>query len=305
MITNRSPEKPFVFLVIDDDPIIIRLISSVLKGDGKVLFATNGADGLTLARDNRPDLILLDAEMPGMTGFEVCAALKESPATSGTPVIFVTSHSEPSHEIRALNVGAVDFISKPINPAIVRLRVQTHLTLKRQADELRRLSRIDGLTGVLNRRAFDEMLGAEWVRAQRTKTPLGILMMDIDCFKAYNDRYGHLAGDGCLKSVASALSTVVRHPPDSLARYGGEEFVCVLPGTDLDGTITVGRRILTEVRGLGLPHAYSAAADHVTISVGAAALIPDAEQSAESLVKVADERLYEAKSTGRNRLVSA
>ena len=305
MTVERSAEKPFVFLIIDDDPIIIRLISLVLKSDGKVLFATNGADGLALARDHRPDLILLDAEMPGMTGFEVCAALRGAPATADIPVIFVTGHSDSSHEIRALGVGAVDFISKPIHPPIVRLRVQTHLTIKRQADALRRLSQTDGLTGVLNRRAFDDILAAEWIRAQRARTPLGLLMIDLDCFKAYNDHYGHSAGDGCLKSVVGALATVVRNPPDSLARFGGEEFVCLLPGADIDGAVTVGRRVLTEVRGLGLRHDYSDAADHVTISIGAAAMSPEPEQGAEVLIEAADCRLYQAKEAGRNQLVFA
>ncbi|CAK0774848.1 two-component system, chemotaxis family, response regulator WspR [Gammaproteobacteria bacterium] len=303
MTPDRSSNTPPSFLIIDDDPVAIKLLREALKKEGRVLFATNGPDGLAQARDHHPDLVLLDAVMPGMDGFEVCAALKADPATIDIPVIFVTSFNDVDHEAKALNAGAVDFISKPISPLVVTLRVRTHLTLRRQADELRQLSRIDGLTGVANRRWFDELLETEWLRAVRLRTPIGLLMVDVDYFKAYNDHYGHTAGDGCLKGVVDAIVSVVRKPPDAVARYGGEEFVCILPGNDLAGTALVGQRVLDEIRSRRLPHTFSGIADIVTVSIGGTSLAPEADQTPNVLVEVADRYLYRAKGEGRNRLV--
>ncbi|MEI6415972.1 MAG: diguanylate cyclase [Pseudomonadota bacterium] len=304
MTTDSLCHSPPIFLIIDDDPVAIKLLRQILKQEGQVLFATNGLDGLAQARSHHPNLVLLDGEMPGMDGFEVCAALKADPGTADIPVIFVTAFSDVDHEVKALNVGAVDFISKPISPAVVTLRVRTHLTLQRQADELRRISRIDGLTGVANRRWFDELLETEWLRAARAMTPIGLLMIDVDHFKAYNDHYGHTAGDTCLKGVVDAIVSVVRKPPDMVARYGGEEFACLLPGNNLVGTAIVGQRVLEEVRARRLPHAFSGVADHVTVSIGGAILLPDAHLAPGALVEAADRHLYRAKAEGRNRLVT-
>jgi diguanylate cyclase (GGDEF)-like protein len=237
--------------------------------------------------------------MPQMDGFAVCSALKADPATAEAAIIFVTAHTDVRHETDALERGAVDFITKPINPAVVRARVRTHVTLKRQTDLLRRLATLDGLTGVGNRRMFDHVLGQEWSRARRAAAPLGLALLDIDFFKRFNDRYGHQAGDACLKSVAAALQQQVSRAGDFLARYGGEEFAVVLPDTDLAGAVQFAEKLCEGVRALGLPHAESGAGQ-VTISVGVASVVPDDGNTAEALIAAADQALYAAKAAGRN-----
>ena len=180
-------------------PRTIQLLGRILSELGNLRFATSGEDALRLARESAPDLILLDAEMPGMSGFEVCEALKADPALADVPVIFVTSHSEPAFEVSGFELGAADFIAKPVSAPLVLARVKTQLRVKRMADELRRIATIDVLTGVANRRRFDESLEREWRRARRSGDPLALLMIDVDHFKLFNDRYGHPAGDACLR----------------------------------------------------------------------------------------------------------
>ena len=297
--TAASP----LFLVIDDDPSAIRLVSEVLKKDGRVIFATNGRDGLIQARTRSPDIVLLDAEMPGMSGFDVCQKLHDEPSTKEIPIIFITARSDIDSEIEALNAGAVDFITKPINPEIARIRVNNQLTIRRLSDQLRQASRVDSLTGIFNRRWFDEVLSTEWARAIRSNTPVGLLMIDIDCFKNYNDNYGHLSGDACLTAVAETISGVVRDPPDFAARYGGEEFVCLLPGANLSAVENVSKRILDAVRDRHIPHGNSGIDSCVTVSIGGVSLIPDQNLTSKALLEEADTRLYKAKNGGRNRHV--
>jgi diguanylate cyclase (GGDEF)-like protein len=250
----------------------------------------------------RPDLILLDVLMPGMDGYETCARLKADRLLRDIPVIFVTALDEVSEETRGLEVGAVDYLTKPISAPIVKARVRTHLELKRYQDVLRRLACLDGLTGIGNRRRFDELLEQEWRRAARTGQPLALILADVDDFKAYNDHYGHLAGDECLRLVASTLAAAIKRSMDLLARYGGEEFACLLPETDLTGAVVVARRLVTAVAELRIPHAYSGAAACVTISAGVASIIPSQDGSASALVQAADTCLYRAKKEGRNRV---
>ena len=255
-------------LLVDDDPVSIRVLSRVLSGYPNLQFATNGADALRLAADTAPDLILLDAEMPDMSGFQVCEALKRDPLLSEVAVIFVTSHSEPEFEVAGLELGAVDFISKPVSAPLVLARVRTQLRLKNMADELRYLSMIDALTGTGNRRAFDANLQAEWRRSLRNAKPLALLMVDVDHFKAFNDRYGHPAGDTCLKRVAAALQSAMLRPADKVARIGGEEFAVLLPETDGPGAERVANRLLGAVEALAISHGGSLVARHVTVSIG-------------------------------------
>ncbi len=291
------------FLIVDDDLDTIRLMGDVLRGTGDLFFATNGAAAIRTAHEKNPDIVLLDAEMPELDGFEVCTALKADPATADASVIFVTAHSDIEREERALRLGAVDFISKPISPPIVRARVLTHITLKAQADELRRQATIDHLTGLPNRRAFDEVYQREWRRARRGGYALAALMIDLDCFKQFNDTYGHPAGDACLRAVAHVLDGCAQRPGDFAARYGGEEFVILLPDTaDLDGGIRFAETVCAAVRALGIQHAQSLGGETVTTSVGVSAVVPQAGVNAASLVLAADQALYEAKRSGRNRV---
>lgn len=289
-------------LIIDDSPTDIRILSSILGKDYRLLFATNGSEGLDITMRERPDLILLDVLMPGMDGYETCARLKADRLLRDIPVIFVTALDEVSEETRGLEVGAVDYLTKPISAPIVKARVRTHLELKRHQDALRQLACLDGLTGIGNRRHFDELLEQEWRRAARTGQPLALILADIDDFKAYNDHYGHLAGDECLRLVASTLATAIKRSMDLLARYGGEEFACLLPETDSTGAVVVARHLVKAVAELRIPHAYSGAAACVTISAGVASIVPSQEGSAYALVQATDTCLYRAKKEGRNRV---
>ncbi|EPR41072.1 response regulator receiver modulated diguanylate cyclase [Desulfovibrio sp. X2] len=289
-------------LIVDDNPENIEVLSASLGDEVEVLFATTGKDALELARTEQPDLILLDVMMPDMDGYRVCSELKSLPETIDIPVIFVTALSQEEEETRGLDAGAIDYVTKPISPPIVRARVRNHLELKRYRDVLRRLSAVDGLTGIANRRRFDEVLEAEWRRAQRTSSPLSMILCDIDHFKAYNDASGHLLGDECLRRVALALAAGVRRPADLVARWGGEEFACILPDTDHDGATKLAEKLRASVVALNLPHEASPTAPVVTASLGVATLIPTADLPPHDLVQLADDALYYAKKAGRNRV---
>lgn len=291
-------------LIIDDTPSNIEVLSGVLEEGPEILFALDGQEGLEIASNQFPDLILLDILMPGMDGYEVCRRLKAEPRTRNIPVIFITAMDHEEDEAHGLEIGAIDYITKPISPAIVRARVRNHLELKRYRDFLEELSTTDGLTGIPNRRRFDAGLEQEWRRARRSSSPLALIMFDVDYFKAFNDHYGHLAGDDCLRDVARVLASVPRRPADLIARYGGEEFVCLLPQTDEEGARLVAERVRLGVEARAIPHCRSRASGFVTVSAGAVSMMPDSAQLPEVLVQNADARLYQAKEMGRNRVVS-
>lgn len=293
-----------MILIVDDTPTNIQVLAVALRADYRVKVATSGKAALAIANhpNSRPDLILLDVMMPEMDGYEVCRRLKQEPATKSIPVIFVTAKSDVTDEEHGLRLGAMDYIVKPFHLAIVRARVQNHINLKIKSDMLESLALVDGLTGIPNRRRFDEALEHEWRRAQRNGTPLSLIMADIDHFKAYNDNYGHGAGDQCLKAAAKALANALERPSDILARYGGEEFAAVLPDTNANGAHLLAERLRANVAALTLPHGFSSVEDHVTISVGYASLEPIPDQSPLELLQLADKRLYQAKEEGRNRV---
>ncbi|OYU44621.1 MAG: diguanylate cyclase response regulator [Burkholderiales bacterium PBB4] len=289
-------------LIVDDQPLNIQVLYQLFSKDHQVFMATNGAQALALSASQQPDLILLDIVMPDMDGYEVCSRLKADPLTREIPVIFVTAHTDEASEEHGLDVGAVDFISKPVNPKIVRARVATHITLKKQSDLLRSWAYIDGLTGVNNRRYFDEQLGMEWARAERNKTGLAALLIDVDFFKRYNDHYGHQMGDDCLRRVATAIKASLRRPADQVARYGGEEFVCLLPDTELEGVLRVAEQIRCSVEQLQIAHADSPSSARVTVSVGGCTKLAGQDGAPEELIHQADAQLYAAKHDGRNRV---
>lgn len=300
-----APDKLPCILVVDDQPINIQALYRIFAPDHRVLMATSGAKALALCKEDPPDLVLLDVVMPEMDGHEVCARLKADEATRNMPVIFVTSHTDAEEETKGLELGAVDFIAKPVNPAVVRARVKTHLTLKAHSDLLRQMVFIDGLTGVANRRCFDERLGTEWRRAARSTLPLALLMLDVDHFKRFNDRYGHQVGDECLRQVASAIKGALLRPGDLVARYGGEEFACILPGTDFEGALAVGAGIEKSVRGLQIEHADSDVSNVLTLSVGVSMSLPERDGDPARLLALADAQLYRAKHDGRGRACGA
>lgn len=291
-------------LVVDDQPINIQVMYQAFAGDCQVFMATSGAQALTICKDNPPDLILLDVVMPGMDGFEVCTRLKADEATRNIPVMFVTAHTDSAQETHGLTIGAVDFIAKPINPAVVRARVKTQLTLKFQSDLLRKLVFLDGLSGVYNRRYFDQQLSIEWARASRSTSPLSVLMIDVDFFKAYNDRYGHQAGDDCLRQIAVALKISLKRPADLVARYGGEEFACILPDTAFDDALMLAKDMEASVRDLHIKHENSnVPGKTASVSIGLATRTVDSVGDAIALLGLADAQLYQAKQSGRARVL--
>lgn len=320
-VKHRLPEEaahgPASILLVDDDTASIHLLGRILAELGSVRFATSGEDALRLVQGAVPDVILLDADMPGMSGFELCRRLKADPELETVPVIFVTNHTEQAFEVSGFDQGAADFIAKPISAPLVIARVKTQLRVKRMADELRRIALTDLLTGVSNRRGFDEAFDREWRQARRNDEPLALLMIDVDHFKAYNDRYGHSAGDVCLRSVAQALMHASQRPADAVARYGGEEFVILLPQTTRGGAAHVAREILGTMDALRIVHEGSPTATHLTLSIGvgcyddeSACWVPFSPETRHTrdpssrptpldLVNAADRALYSAKRAGR------
>lgn len=289
-------------LAIDDVPANLKLLGQILGEEYRFLCATTGAAGLEIAETQRPDLILLDVMMPEIDGYEVCTRLKANPKTERIPVIFLTSLKEETDETRGLEIGAIDYVTKPFCPAIIRARVRNHLELKKYRDLLESMSMTDGLTALPNRRHFDQHLDREWRAAIREQKTLSMIMMDVDCFKLYNDHYGHVQGDACLRTVAAALALGARRPSELVARYGGEEFACILPDTSRAGAVTVAEGMLQHVADLGLPHEKSLVAPYVTLSIGVGSATPEVGMTVGDLIAQADESLYRAKRSGRNRV---
>ncbi len=296
------PKDKSTVLAIDDAPTNIKLLGQILGPHYRFLFATKGSDGLEIAVTQRPDLILLDVMMADMDGHEVCKQLKSNPLTQNIPVVFITALKEQTDEAYGLEIGAIDYITKPFCPAIVKARVRNHLELKRYRDLLESQAATDGLTGIPNRRHFDQSMEREWRSAIRRKSNLSLIMIDIDFFKPYNDHYGHVLGDECLRTVGQALVGGARRPSELVARYGGEEFVCLLPDTELSGALHVAGEILERVRVLQLPHLASPIASQVTLSLGVASASPLLGQLPQELIALADEQLYLAKKSGRNQV---
>ncbi|WKJ91398.1 diguanylate cyclase [Methylomonas montana] len=292
--------KPLI-LIVDDTPTNIQVLAENLIYDYRVKVAVSGETALeTIALQGAPDVILLDVTMPDMDGYEVCRRLKEDPQTSTIPVIFVSALNGGEDEERGLNLGALDYITKPFYLPVVKARIRNHIRLKQMTDMLEAMAWIDGLTGVPNRRRFDQALESEWKRARRNHLPLAMILVDVDYFKAYNDCHGHGAGDICLKQVATLLAAMVSRSGDLVARYGGEEFVMLMPETDAEGARRIAEQLCLNIESQQIPHAGSEVSCQVTISAGYAAAIPEAEQASSALLDEADRMLYLAKNAGRN-----
>ena len=306
-------------LVIEDSKSSLNLLCKYIQKIGITpIPAETGAKGIELFVQERPDLVLLDILMPDIDGFEVARQIRQLEAPSDwTPIIFLSSLSKDRDIEMGIAAGGDDYLLKPISEIVLAAKIramqriiqmrQSLLVLTRKLDaanqELRRLSSLDGLTGIANRRHFDEVLMREWRRAMRNGEEVAVLMCDIDYFKPFNDSYGHQVGDECLKAVAHILQSQLRRPGDLVARYGGEEFAVVLPDTDVAGALQVAENLRAAVEALRITHRYSAAANVVTISVGVSTYQPrrgDAQWSA--LLKAADEALYRSKQAGRNRV---
>ena len=328
-ITEALQKKEYI-LVIDDTPPNLHLLITMLTRRGyEVRGVSDGLAGLSTVQTELPDLVLLDINMPNINGFQVCEQLKSSDCTRDIPIIFLSARDEVLDKVQAFAIGGVDYITKPFQIAEVLARVENQLTLRRlqrqlqeQNEQLKqeinsriiaetllqeanvqlgKLVNLDGLTQLANRRCFDEYLEQEWQRLAREKLPLSLIMCDIDFFKNYNDTYGHVAGDDCLRKVSLLIQQSVRRPADLAARYGGEEFGLVLPNTDIEGSMALAETIRVGLLGLVIPHDDSAVSKFVTMSIGVTSLVPVTDSPPSVLLTAADYALYRAKELGRNQ----
>ena len=285
-------------LVVDDEPADVRALEAILGEAYRIVTAGSGPDALDLAVSERPDLVLLDVATGD--GYEVCRRLKADERTRAIPVLFLTGQG--ADEARGFEAGGADFIAKPVSAPLVLARVSSQVELKGYRDRLEALSWQDGLTGIANRRHFDAYLEHEWQRARRAGTRLAVLIADLDWFKPFNDRYGHLAGDECLRTVAAALARSLKRGTDLLARFGGEEFACALPETHTDGAVEVAHRFRDAVAGCAIEHLAGVAPGRVSVSVGVAGTIPRKGVEPVHLLDAVERSVQAAKAAGRNRV---
>lgn len=296
-----EPDRQHKVLVADDDPMMGAFLGTILEEMAETKLVQSGEEALQALKEEEFDVVLLDVEMPGMGGLAACKAIKSSPETEHVSVIIVTSHTGEEMELDALDIGATDFITKPFVAKIVQARVRTHLLMQSQSRQLRLLSLRDGLTGIANRRCFDQTLEAECRRANRSHDPLSLMLVDIDYFKKYNDAYGHLKGDDCLRLVADTLAKSARRAGDLVARTGGEEFAFILPDTNADQLRNLAERVKTAIEHLEISHVHGVDSI-VTISIGGTTTnAATSVVSPQNLYTTADAFLYQAKADGRNQ----
>lgn len=293
-------KKPTI-LVVDDMTTTLLLIHDLLKDTYEVKIAKSGTKALEILESpNDIDLILLDIEMPDINGYDVCKRIKNNETIKNIPIIFITGRTSQEDEEYGLNLGAIDYITKPFNKAIVKLRIKNYLNLKIKNDMLEKLSMYDGLTNIRNRRFFDETFEKTFNEIKRDKKSLAVLMIDIDFFKPYNDNYGHGQGDETLRKVAKALEKTIKRASDFVARYGGEEFVILLKDINKDGVEAVANNLLNAVRELKITHEFSKIEKYVTVSIGASFYNSSSDITKLELLLKADETLYSVKNSGRN-----
>lgn len=290
-------------LIVDDEPLNIQVLSQALSPWYRIKAATSGKTALEIASsDDPPDLILLDIKMPEMDGYEVCQQLKKKRSTTNIPVIFITGKNSAEDETRGLELGAMDYITKPFSVPIVMARVRNQIMLKVKTDMLEELISTDSLTEVANRRRFDIVLNEEWRRCIRSNEPMSLLMIDLDHFKQINDNYGHPAGDSCLKQIAKTLNQSMRRSADTLARFGGEEFAAIVPNCDFESAMKLAEKMRADVESLVISLPNTQKKLKITTSVGVASGKASLDSSQNQLLDAADEQLYRAKSEGRNRV---
>ena len=332
-MNNLNLESPTeMILIVDDSVDNLRLLSTMLQTQGyRVKKSISGTFALQSLDVIEPDLILLDVNMPGIDGHKVCETLKAQKKYKTTPIIFISASDQVLNKVKAFQLGAIDYITKPFHIEEVLIRVENQLNQKRLYQELQKqnnllkreieerlrievalteanqklelLASLDGLTGIANRRRFDQYLEAEWQRCLRGKFELSLMLIDVDFFKNYNDCYGHLLGDDCLKQIANILQDNIQRATDLVARYGGEEFVVVLPHTPQVGALEVAQRIQGAISAQQLPHRGSSVSEYITLSIGITTTIPHSTRTIADFVDWADQALYRAKISGRNRIV--
>ena len=297
--TNKNGKNSV--LIVDDSQFNITSLSSILSSKYIIYIAKDGREAIETAKRFLPDVILLDIMMHGMDGFEVIAALKINAATREIPVIFITGLDSSENEEKGLSLNAADYITKPFNPAVVELRVRNQMRIVNQIRTIKRLLMFDPLTEIPNRHSFNDRLSVEWGRALREKTPIGILMMDLDKFKLYNDTYGHMQGDILLQHAAKTFEQSVKRTTDFIARWGGEEFAALLPNTCKEGILKVAEEIRANIERMTVLTSGGALTG-TTISIGANCIVPEPDSSTDVFITQADIALYSAKNQGRNRV---
>ena len=307
-------------LVVEDSRANLLVLSEYVERLGaQALPAENGESAVELFTREAPDLVLLDVVLPDLDGFEVAKRIRglEKPG-DWTPIIFLSSLGSDADIEKGIAAGGDDYLHKPVSEIVLGAKIRAMqriiqmrtslVVLARKLDsanqELKRLSASDGLTGIANRRFFDEFISHEWRRARRSEKEIAILMCDVDHFKTYNDSYGHQAGDECLRQVASAIDKQLDRGTDIAARYGGEEFAVILPETSSGGALMVAEKIRHAVHRLNIPHA-AAPLGRITLSIGVAVGIPGINHPHEQLLEAADRALYRAKHEGRDRVCRA
>jgi len=324
-VNSEEFAHPFMVMLVDDQPFVAELLQRQLTNEKDISlhYCQDSSQAVGTAEKIGPTVILLDLAMPGMDGLTVCQFIRAHPATRDIPVIMLSSNDDPVTKAAAFAAGANDYLVKLPDSVelIARLRYHSSAFVSRlQRDDayralrasqmklaelnmqLLKLANIDGLTGVANRRNFDERLGVEWLIALRNRRPLTLIMFDVDWFKQYNDKFGHLEGDECLKRIARTAQEIVSRPADTMARYGGEEFIVLLPETDSSGATIVAEKLRSEIENLHLPNPGSTNSPYVTISLGVTTIVPVINSAPDDCIKLADEALYRAKHAGRNRL---
>jgi len=305
-------------LIVDDSATIRTALRGLVEKMGhSVIEAGDGKEALEIYRRDRPDLVLIDVMMPVMDGYEGARHMRQSRPDEWVPIIFLSSKEADQDLDRAIEAGGDDYLVKPVSFVVLNAKIRALqriestrsklLEMSRELAaanrELENLSRQDGLTGIANRRYFDSYLSAEMKRASREHQPISLILADVDYFKAFNDCYGHQAGDDCLRQVASALKSVARRPADLAARYGGEEFAMVLPVTAMDGAVDVAKSLVREIEGMSIPHVRSGVSSSVSLSQGIASIVPTNDTRPETVIELADQALYQAKQQGRNRYI--
>ena len=295
-------EDKLTILIVEDSKLNQEMLRRILCDDFHIVIAENGEEALEKVKTEHPDLILLDIILPGMDGFEVLGMLKKADVSHSIPVIIISGRSNPDDEVKGLELGAVDYITKPFHATVVMARVDTQVRILKQMRIIEQFSFVDTLTNIPNRRQFDQALLKEWNRAKRENTPICLLMIDVDHFKMYNDTHGHQQGDKALQTVAGTIVSTLKRPTDIAARWGGEEFAVLLPNTSLDGAFQVAEELRKNIEAALIPCKEKDSFHHITISAGVAEMQSDKNISIETLVLQADKALYKAKDTGRNKV---
>lgn len=317
-MVSRHKQGELKVLVVEDSKVVLKGLCNYLErmGISSPLTAETGQAALEVYANERPDIILLDALLPDIDGFEIARRIRaKETADEWTAIIFLTSMTKDEDLVHGITAGGDDYLMKPVSQVVLQAKisamrrliemqrklVETTHQLNAANRELQRLSTTDGLTGIANRRLFDELLMREWRRCMRTKKPVALVMVDVDHFKQFNDTYGHQAGDSCLKAVAQQMARSAPRASDVAARYGGEEFALILGDTEMDGALWVANYIRQNIADLKMPHKHSPF-KHVTVSCGVAAIIPNDKASPKTLIMSADHALYLAKDQGRNQV---